>query len=221
MYWLPLLAGLLPLLSTHIGYLWAAALEYVQWCNLYWDSCTSVSKVGRQPPVTLLFRDGIISAAVLMAIFWWSARVALVALTQTVTRRSLVMVWLGVIGAIFLIQYCVALGEQPRVYRLFRHSGVMFGVGCTLAAQLLLVLELRRCPQVSVRLLRWLKWILWGYLLIGLLSQAGKWLAADEDARRIVRDAFEWWLFLLMNGWMIVCGTLWRRLQLTVVYDCR
>lgn len=221
LYWLALLAGLGPLLAIHMGYLVAANLGHVDWCLPYWDGCTSISKVGRKPPVVMIYRGLMIPAAVTAALLWWWLASFFRTVGLATERFSRWLVVCGVLGSLFLIQYQVALGEVDRLYRLFRFSGVLFGVGFTFAAQLLVtrLLATKEWLELGDRRSRSLKAILWSYLVIGIVSQLCKTLMTEQQYEDRWQDAFEWWFFLMFALWYLLLARQLKPVKAGVVLN--
>lgn len=206
--WLPLLCSLLPLVALHAGFIVAAQSGLVSWCMPYWDGCTSVSKVGRELPVTLIYRGLIIPGMVMGILFWLLMPSTLVSRSKQPVNRS--MRFCGALGCLFFVVYCVALGEQDRVYRLFRYAGVMFGVGFTVAAQVLMTRRLRREYSIAGGALRAMTICLWCYLILAVFSVIGQ-LLLPELYENQIRSSLEWWLFLLISFWYLFVSILYSQ----------
>src|SRR5690606_23810077 len=116
-----LFTGLLPLLCVHLSYVIAAAYGHVDWCVPYWDSCTSISATGRELPEKLVFKLLMLPAAVCALLFWWLAHRWL---HLACNRGSRAMLGTGIVAALFLMLYVVALGEGNE-YRWARQAGII------------------------------------------------------------------------------------------------
>ena len=202
-YLLPLLAGLLPLLAIHIAYLLSAIAAHVDWCFPYLQGCTSISRVGRQPPEELAFKGLMIPGLTLTVLYWIVCRQWLLRLGCTAYRRLRVMTGLGVAGAVFLIVYVVSLGEYGDIYRLLRRGGVNLGAGLTYLAQLLLFGLLHHQTNTGqlalpARLRQLFTWQIWLVLVIGVASVLTKALLTREFYDQHLADPFEWNLILLL-----------------------
>ncbi|MBA56343.1 MAG: hypothetical protein CMK89_17985 [Pseudomonadales bacterium] len=210
--WLAWCAALLPLLTTHTTYLVAANYELVHWCVPYWDSCTSISATGRQLPAKYIFKLGMIPAALLTALLWW----ALWQWGRSMGVRSTIwMPVLGVVAALCLILYTLALGEVGDGYRLLRRIGVVFAFAFTFIAQVLLtrqtlMISLRQPDFGFGRDYRWMLRVQLVLLSIGMTSVILDGIMGD--AYDAIEDAFEWWMALLLNGYFVLVA---RMLQKT------
>ncbi|WIO73259.1 hypothetical protein QP938_08050 [Porticoccaceae bacterium LTM1] len=207
-FWLPLLCALLPFVALHAGFIVAAQSELISWCVPYWDGCASVSKVGRQLPITLIYRGLIIPGMVMGALFWLLVPNTLTSWSNSPVKRSMMLC--GVLGCLFIVVYCVALGEQDRVYRLFRYAGVMFGVGFTVAAQILMTKWLKREISTAEGALQAMTICLWSYLIMAFLSVSGQ-LLLPELYEEYIRSSLEWWLFLLVSLWYLFVSILYSQ----------
>lgn len=214
--WLPLYplayaAALLPLLTIHLCYLWAASLGHVAWCLPYLHSCTSISAVGRSPPEALLFKALMIPAAVVLALYWWASRLWLLQLGCRSRRRLAAIVALGLIACAGLILYSVVLGEIGDGYRLSRRTGVFAFYGLSYLALLLIAAALHELPMPSAsrRAGHALRINAGLMLAMGLLNTAiALW---DEALSRRIEDAFEWVFTALLCCQVLITADLWRR----------
>ena len=208
-----LLTGLLPLLCIHITYLVAASHGHVDWCNPYWDSCTSISATGRELPEKLIFKFIMIPAGLLAILFWWLAQQWL---WQTHQRRSALMQWVGSIAGLFLILYVVALGEG-RDYQVLRRIGIILFFALTFLAQLLFLYQLSQSRTaltvMEEKVLRWQKAMAAILLAIGISTVILDLTYRDYDS---IEDAFEWVMMLFIVTQFCSHYWLWREEDLRV-----
>lgn len=217
--WLAALAACLPFLTIHVSYLLAASQGHVPWCFPYLDSCTSISATGRQAPEKYWFKGMMIPAALLTAWFWWQLQRWLQTRSGPVLASRLRAMWvLGLLAALFLILYTLALGEAGDSFRRMRRIGVTLSFAFTYLAQLLCTHALgvlARDSQDS-RLHTWHRRLLALMLLllgIGLFSVAlDAWMGNGYD---VVEDAIEWILALLLNLYFAGLACLFRALGRT------
>lgn len=196
-------AALLPFLTDHVSYLIAASYGHVEWCVPYWESCTSISATGRQLPEKLWFKLGMMPAAMITGLLWWSLRQWLLQTSVQGRRRSLnAMATLGVIAALFLMVYTVALGEEGDAYQQIRHSGIILSFSLTYMAQLLFthqvgVMAKSSGDEWAARWHRRLFGLVALLLATGILSVIlDAMMGTDYDD---IEDAFEWVLALMLN----------------------
>ncbi len=203
---LALSVALLPLLTIHFSYLLSALEGHVPWCIPHWDSCTSISRTGRFGSAYFLFKGAMIPVALLMIFFWWFTRHWLQQLGAS-GRSVRLLPWIGLVAALSLLLYTLALGHVGDGYRLIRRVGVVFAFALTYLAQLLTSASL-----LHTQLHRWGRYLLlWALLtlLVGLSS-----LLLDAlwpELWKQVDDAFEWNLALLINAHALVIAWLWYR----------
>lgn len=208
-----LITGLLPLLCIHITYIVAASHGHVDWCNPYWDSCTSISATGRQLPEKLVFKFIMIPAGILAILFWWLVQQWL---EQVQQRRSGAMQWLGSIAGLFLILYVVALGEG-RDYQSLRRIGIILFFSLTFLAQLLFLYQLsrvdRRFTSIQRKVFVWQKAMAATLLGIGITTVILDLIYSDYDS---IEDAFEWVMMLFIVAQFCSHYWLWRESDVRV-----
>jgi hypothetical protein len=208
-----LITGLLPLFCIHITYFIAASHGHVDWCNPYWDSCTSISATGRQLPEKLVFKFIMIPAGLLAILFWWLVQQWL---WQVHQRRSGAMQWLGSIAGLFLILYVVALGEG-RDYQQVRRTGIVLFFSLTFLAQLLFLYQLGRAGERVTPLQRnifgWQKAMAATLLGIGITTVILDLTYSDYDS---IEDAFEWVMMLFIVAQFCSHYWLWRESDVRV-----
>ena len=102
---LALIITILPFLAFNGVYLLSAYEGTVPWCLPYIDGCTTISQAARSGNSIFIFRAVMIAHAVLLIWFWIYARNWLNLLYGRSMKVANVMLWLGVIAAIFLIIY--------------------------------------------------------------------------------------------------------------------
>ena len=69
--WLPLIAGVLPLIAMFGAFAIGVAAGTLPDCNPILDGCRSISATGRQPPGSFLFRAIMMPQAVILAFMWY------------------------------------------------------------------------------------------------------------------------------------------------------
>ena len=209
---LPAGAGAAALLAIHGSHVIAASHGHVPWCLPWIDSCTSISATGRQLPEKLLFKPLVTTAALLLA-----ATMVIAPRTLAVpgARYALPVRMLpacGLIAMLCILAYVAALGEAGQAARLRRRAGITLGFGFVFLAEAGVVAglaALRRAEPARVPAAYWqaLYGIVVSTLALGLLSVVLSLLMRDYDR---IEDAFEWIFALLLNGWLVVLGLLWR-----------
>lgn len=217
--WAAFLAGLLPIAAAHGAFflnVWAGgelAADFV--CMPYLEGCVSVSRAARSGPGLLPFRWLMLASVPLLLLTWEYARRWLRDLRACSARRGRMMAALGVLGAVFLVLYVTALGNEDEWYRWQRRYGVILYFGGTALAQLLLVWilwPLRRVllgglllrPVALLALLVSLQWAL------GVFSAFKRLLFADPVFIDRIENVIEWWYALAMSLAFIAIARLFR-----------
>ena len=207
------MTGLLPIIAIHGTYLLSAWQGYVPWCFPYFESCTSISATGRHGAAFFLFKGTMIPAAVLLILFWYLASKWLLQLGDEKVAANTIFV-LGMIGALFLIVYAVALGAAGDLLKLQRRIGVIFYFTLTYLSQLLLVWRMSKVIASEVSR-SWLLGLCVTALTIGIATLI---LDASMENYENYEDAFEWILALLVHIYFLVMARAWKRTRFRVQY---
>ena len=136
---LALIITILPLFISNVVYLLSAYQGFIPWCIPYIDGCTTISKAARSGDSIFIFRATMIAYGVLLIWFWIYVRQWLDQLHGQTTKMARVILWLGVVGAIFFIVYIDFLGTTGEVNRFIRRYGILLYFICTPIAQILLL----------------------------------------------------------------------------------
>ena len=201
----PLLIGVFPIIVINITYLVSASEGYVPWCVPYWDSCTSISATGRSGTAFFIFKATMIPAAILLMWYWILAARKLDRFGNTAHTIPVI----GVIGAIFLIVYTIALGAVGDMFQLQRRVGIIVFFTFTYLAQLLFTRRVEKLalsdPTRPIQLT-----LCSTVLAIGLLTLILDVTIENYDDHE---DAFEWIIALLLQCYFIVSHWTWKNLQ--------
>ncbi|MGO1501564.1 MAG: hypothetical protein ACTHWH_09840 [Marinobacter sp.] len=195
LWWLALAAGLIPLLTIHATFVIAALEGHISWCIPYWDSCTSISRTGRHGTAYFVFKGTMLPAALLGVLFWWLNRLWLLQLGAPGYGKHWVP-WLGLVAAVALAAYTLALGHEGEGFNLTRRIGVMLYFSLTYIALLLISSALREHPRWhrSGNRLLGLSAVT---LAVGILSVLLTALVPELYSQ--IDNAFEWVLALLLT----------------------
>ena len=202
-----LLSGLLPIVAAHGAYLLniyqgsELAAGYV--CMPYLEGCVSISRAARSGPGLLLFRWMMLVSVPLLLLTWLFVPRWLPALDTINNRRARAMVTLGIVGALFLVFYVTALGNEGEWYQLQRRYGVTIYFGGTALAQLLflgILWPLRRSALAgryrTVALFTGLVCLQWALGVASVLKR----LVLDDPVRvDQAENVIEWWYALAMS----------------------
>lgn len=201
----PLLIGVLPIVAINITYLVSASEGYVPWCIPYWDSCTSISATGRSGTAFYIFKATMIPAALLLMWYW----VLAVRKLNRFGNNGHTILVIGIIGAIFLIVYTIALGATGDMSRFQRRIGIIIFFTFTYLAQLLFTYRVGKLaladPTRPIQLT-----LCSTVLAIGLLTLI---LDFTLENYEDYEDAFEWVISLLLQCYFIVSHWSWKNLQ--------
>lgn len=207
LWWLALIAGLVPLLTIHITFAVSVLEGYVELCIPYWDSCTSISRTGRHGTSYFIFKGTMLPAALLGIAFWWLNGRWLRQLG--VHSRGVAWIpWLGLVASISLGAYTLALGHAGEGFNLIRRVGVVLYFSLTFICELLVSAGLRSHPewrQAGTRLMN----LCMATLGVGILSVILTGVVPEFYSRK--DDAFEWVLAALINAHALWLAFLWRR----------
>ena len=197
--------ALLPFLTTHTSYLIAASQGHVEWCIPYWDACASISATGRQMPEKLWFKLGMIPSALFTMMFWRQlSRWFTGTVISDQKRWYDAMQVVGILAAVSLVGYTLALGEEGDTFRFIRRTGVILAFALTYLAQLLATYLLGQYarelsnPKLNLQQQR-LMTLLLSLLGVGIVSVMLQGLLGDNYDRH--EDGFEWIMALMLNLW--------------------
>lgn len=207
LWWLALAAGLIPFLTIHTTFVVSVLEGYVSACIPYWDSCTSISRTGRNGTAYFIFKGAMLPAGLLGILFWWLNGLWLRQLGIHTAGVAWIP-WLGLIACLSLIAYTLALGHAGDGFNLVRRTGVVLYFSLTFIAQLLISGALRHHPAWSETGSRLLK-LCQLTLAVGILSVILDGVAPQFYDQR--DNAFEWVLALLINLHALWLAMLWRR----------
>lgn len=133
------------------------------------------------------------------------------------------MLFLGAIGALFLVLYAVFLGTEGQAYRLMRRYGVIFYFTFTVLAQFLYTRQLWRhrieLPE-SDNVLKAMLALAGFVLLIGLIS-LGASMTLDNPEKDYWENTTEWWFALAMTVYFGLVARLWQQSGFHVKHDLR
>jgi hypothetical protein len=202
--YVPLVTGFWPILAIHTTYLVSAYEGFAPWCFPYIDSCTSISATGRHGTAFFIFKGMMLPSAILLIVYWALTYEWLKQLGDRQLLAATVST-IGMIGAILLIVYVVALGAAGDEFRLQRRIGVIVYFTFTYLAQLLLVWRIGKLrSNEPTRMLL----LLASYFLLatGLFTLL---LDATIDNYDDYEDAFEWVLALVIHLFFLVTWKSW------------
>jgi len=210
---LALIITILPLFISNVVYLLSAYEGSIPWCIPYIDGCTTISKAARSGNSIFIFRATMITYGVLLIGFWIYVRQWLDQLYGHTTNIARIILWLGIVGAIFFIVYIDFLGTTGEVNRFMRRYGILIYFTCTPIAQILLfrqhykILPSLKEGTVKPRVLQYQFIIIVLMLAIGIVSGV---LDATYTKTYESENIVEWNLALLMQLYFLGIFFIWK-----------
>ena len=205
---------ILPLLVSNAVYLLSAYEGFIPWCIPYIDGCTTMSKAARSGDSIFVFRAVMIGYSVLLILFWIYAKQWLDLLYGRSTNFARIILWLGVIGAIFLMVYIDFLGTSGEVNRFMRKYGIMvFFVFTPLAQTLMLrqhyhVLPSLKQGTINPKILHYQLAIVVIMLIIGIISTV---LDLTNNKTYESENIIEWNFSFILNIYFFGMVFLWKK----------
>lgn len=207
-----LLVGVLPILVVNLCLVISIQAQTIPNCIPYLEGCTSVSAAGRNPPAIYLFRLVMLPTAAALILFWIINHRWLSLLRGEPETRGAVILWLGVIGAVFLGVYVTFLGTEGDFQRLMRRYGIYVFFAFTALSQLLTARDMlasaakRDDPRIRLHALIIL-WLCAGMLVMGLTNVVLKAILADPDQ---AENVIEWNFAILMQAFFLIAWRSWK-----------
>lgn len=210
---LALILTILPLLASNGVYLLSAYEGFIPWCIPYIDGCTTISQAARSGNSIFIYRATMIAYAVLLIWFWLYAQQWLNLLYGHTTKVALVILWLGIVAAIFLIIYIDFLGTTGEVNRFMRRHGIMVFFTFTPLAQLLMLSQHYNIsvskPEGTIKpwVLHYQLFTLLLMLIIGIISIT---LDVTQNKTYESQNIVEWNFSLLLNMYFLAMIFIWK-----------
>lgn len=199
---------LLPLLVVNAAWLWSSLTGAIEWCIPYWDGCTSISRAARSSDALFLFRAVMILTAMLLVNFWLHVG-------QFLTlhhRPRKILIFIGVIAALFLVLYANFLGTQGKAYQLLRQYGVTVYFAFTVLAHMLFIRDLLAMNiNATRRAVKGMFWLSGWLLLLGITSVFCNALLIG-DAKDRWENIIEWHFALGMTCYFLLVALIWGKL---------
>jgi magnesium-transporting ATPase (P-type) len=154
-----------------------------------------------------------IAYGVLLIWFWIYVRQWLDQLYGHTTNIARIILWLGVVGAIFFIVYIYFLGTTGEVNRFMRRYGILIYFVCTPLAQILLfrqhynIFPSMQKGTVRSRVLQYQLIVIVLMLAIGIVSGA---LDVTHTKTYESENIVEWNLALLMQLYFLGIFFIWK-----------
>lgn len=204
---LPVWAALLPLVTITLTHMIAASAGHVPYCVAYLTGCTSVSSSGRSAPESIVFRAGMVPAAVILIVFWHRCALFL-ELSGVRGRGSASLKVIGVILGLSLMLYALTLGYSDSIYPAIRRAGMTgFAVG-TFVAEIIFIVAYRPLQRRNTEnMWRWLIVLCVALPLLDLMSEIVKWSGVNGNSPDHVAT---WNAFIAASVFYVIVGRIWR-----------
>ena len=137
----PLIAFILPILTVLISYFLSIKFDYVQFCIPNIDGCTSISQVGRYPPINYFFKT-FMFISIFIIFIYWKSNYTLLSHNNSLLLYKITFL-LGIFSVIFFALYITFLGEGD-YYRFFRRIGIFIYIFFTVISELLLSISYKK-----------------------------------------------------------------------------
>ena len=137
----PLIAFILPILTVLISYYLSIKFDYVQFCIPNIDGCTSISQVGRYPPINYFFKT-FMFISIFIIFIYWKSNYTLLSRNNSLLLYKITFL-LGIFSVIFFALYITFLGEGD-YYRFFRRIGIFIYIFFTVISELLLSISFKK-----------------------------------------------------------------------------
>jgi len=204
--------AILPWVAVHLSYVISASTGQVEWCNPYWDSCTSISNAGRKHPSAVVFKPLMIVSAVMMMAYWYLVIIWLQQLGDRNPRIRSILSLMGAYAGLALILYSATLGSAEAYLKSLRRIGITLFFSLTAFAHLLMVYRLAKLDTGTdhpfSRLRHGQEAISYLMVAMGVLSGL---LSAFYSGYKQIDDAFEWCFAMIMILQFPITGHLWKR----------
>ncbi len=219
LWFLPLLAGFLPLAAAGAAFLISVSQDLIPACNPLIDGCASISRAGRHGLANPVFRALMMPAAVVQGVTW----LVYVAWLKDIgaSGRSLKWIgWLGALAAISLVVYATFLGTEGTTYRWLRRYGVIVYFGFTYLCMVVATGQVRTrlfesAVQIPARLQRALIVLLLATLLMGLINVLAPPLLGSEELKNRLENVLEWYVGLAFSLYFFGIAWMWRHSRLS------
>ena len=137
----PLIAFILPILTVLISYYLSIKFDYVQFCIPNIDGCTSISQVGRYPPINYFFKT-FMFISIFIIFIYWKSNYTLLSHNNSLLLYKITFL-LGIFSVIFFALYITFLGEGDYC-RFFRRIGIFIYIFFTVISELLLSISYKK-----------------------------------------------------------------------------
>jgi GNAT superfamily N-acetyltransferase len=199
--------ALWPLVAIHVAWLISVGHGAIEFCNPYWDGCTSISRAARQEPAIYWFRATMLPYGWLLAAYWALAWRWLALVNPTARLRRHAMLLMGLTGSVFYLLYATYLGEGGEVPQVLRRYGINLYFSMTVLAQMVLIHVVHRMTLLPNWQRHGFMAIFAALILLGVGSLPFQFFVEDASA---MLNALEWCYALLMVAAYPLTAMAWR-----------
>lgn len=205
-------AAVLPFVTFNTTYLIASSLGHVPECFTYLEGCTSVSSTGRQLPETVLFKAGVLTLALVLAVHWHRAANYLQPLGLS-SGGARALRSIAYVSSIALSIYAITLGLPDQQFGTLRRIGTHGFAFSSWILQITFVVLYRPCRTAATEATwRWLAVICSALLLVGLASELAK---LSGMPRKTTNNIAAWNAFLVLTAFYAVLARHWWHHQMS------
>lgn len=213
LWWLPLVAGLLPAVAIAIAFQLAVAQAQFASCNPFIDGCVSISRAARHDLPNHIFRGLALPAATLQAVVWLLTAPWLRRLGAPSDGLLRLLPWIGITAATFLALYGTFLGTEGVSYRWMRRYGVVVYFGFTCIAMLItggaarrVTAHTRQLHHAGIAMFT----LCAALPLLGLANATSPLFLAEKASRDAFGNITEWWGAAVFTVFFVLLAWLWR-----------
>ena len=204
-------------IGMFVAYIASVQQDHIPSCIPHLAGCTSVSSAGRHGAGFFIFKATMMPAAVFLMVYWVLCGHWLRCCGETSARWRGTIVWVGLVGAAFLVLYTTFLGSEGDFYRTLRRYGTVMFFGLTYLGQLLLTYRVQAAIG-DTPLVRAKVWLCLGVLIEGLVLIALTNLIADNDW---LKNLTEWHVSSAISFYPFLTWLMWRNSGLTIGFSLK
>jgi len=135
---LTLIIFFLPITTVITSFILSVNFDIISFCIPNIEGCTSISRIGRYPPVKYFFKPMMYLSGFLFFLYWTKNFLLLKNIKYS--KKLIIFYFFGIVSTLFLFLYIFYLGESSH-YRFFRKIGIYIYILFTLLAQLSLSIQ--------------------------------------------------------------------------------
>ena len=199
------------------AYIASVQQDYVPKCIPHLAGCTSVSSAGRHGAGFFIFKATMLPAAAFLMVYWVLCGHWLRCCGEQSARWCRTVVWVGLVGAAFLVLYTTYLGSEGDFYRTLRRYGTVMFFGMTYLAQLLLAYR-AQATVGDTWLVRVKVWLCLAVLIEGLVLVVLTNLIEDDDW---LENLTEWHVSTAISFYPFLTWLMWRSTGFTVGFSLK